>query len=173
MIRYNDFPVRPVSDTINAHVLAAATAESDTIPVGAEFVVIRTTGPAFYRVGATATVPADTTNGSAAEYVDVSCPAHVALYNATTRGTVDASSTALLVNSTDGLTIGNSIVVAGAGAAGVNHSTTISAINQTTKVVTLAVAAVTGVVDVAVTSTPTTISLIAAGTPTVTLSYYR
>lgn len=173
MIRYTDFPVRPNSDTINAHVLAAATAEPDTIPTGAKFVVIKSTGPAFFRVGATATIPADTTDGSAAEYVDIACPAHVAIYNSVTRGKVDASSTALTVDSTDGLTIGNAIVVAGAGAAGANHTTTISAINQSTKVVTLGAAAVTSVVDKAVTSTPTTISLIASGTPTVTLSYYR
>lgn len=173
MLRYTDFPVRPVSDTVNAHVLAAATPEADTIPTGAKFVVIKTTGPAFFRVGATAAVPADTTNGSSSELIDVAIPTVLAFYNATTRGFVTAGSAALTVLSTDGLTVGNGIIVAGAGTAGADHSTTISAIDQTTKIVTLGAAAVTTVVDATVTSTPTTISLVSAGTPTVTLSYYR
>jgi hypothetical protein len=176
MIKFTDSPLaRPVSDTINAHVLAASTAESDTIPAGAKYVVIKTTGPAFFRVGATASIPADTTDGSAAEYIDVSSPTTVLLPSAQTNtdGTVPASTTALKVQSLDGFTKNNSITIVGAGTAGADHTTTISAINATTRVITLASGTVTAVTNALVSSIPTTISLIAAATPTVTLSYYK
>jgi hypothetical protein len=174
MLKLTDFPLaRPQSDTVNAHVLSASTAETDTFPAGAKYVLIKTTGPAFWRIGATASIPADTTDGTSSEYVDVASPALVAIYNVVTQGAVTAGSTALVVSSLDGFTKGTTIVVKGADTAGADLTTTISSMTATTNTITLAAPAVVSVVSTLVTYTPTTISLIAAATPTVTLSYYR
>jgi hypothetical protein len=174
MLRIIDLLYPPISDTINVHVLAANTAESDTIPAGARWVIIQTTAQAFWRFGATATVPAgDIVDGSGPEILAPTNPAFRQLISAQTKGYVATGSTLLTVNSLEGMTIGNSIVVKGAGAAGVDLTTTISAINTTTSVITLGAAASTTVADAAVTSAPTTISLICSAIATITLSYYK
>lgn len=57
---------------VNARALAASTAESVTVPSGAKVVVIHTSVPNTTYVqfdGTTATVPGDTTDGSAAHII--------------------------------------------------------------------------------------------------------
>lgn len=173
MIKYIDYPMWPMSDTVNAHLLAASTAESDTIPTTANYVIMTSSLIAYFRFGATATIPADTTDGSASETLPAGIPVIRAIPKPRTNGWITTGTAALTVDSAEGLTIGNSITVVGAGAAGVDLTTTISAINQTTKVVTLGASASTTVAGAVVTSIATTISFIAAGTPIVTLSYYK
>ncbi len=56
----------PQSDT-NAVSLAASTAESITIPSGATHVVFSGSGDFYMKFNGTATVPGDTTDGTAAE----------------------------------------------------------------------------------------------------------
>ena len=53
--------------SINALQLAANTAESFTIPSGAKFVIFNSTEDFYARYDTTATVPADTTDGTASE----------------------------------------------------------------------------------------------------------
>ncbi len=54
-----------VSDKIDARVLAAATAESATIPAGAKYVRLSSTAPFYANFSTTAAIPAaDITNGS-------------------------------------------------------------------------------------------------------------
>lgn len=57
----------PFSDAINALSLAANTAESITIPSGARYVIFSGTADFYVKSGGTATVPGDTTDGSASE----------------------------------------------------------------------------------------------------------
>jgi len=57
----------PFSDSINALALAANTAETLSIPAGARFAVFSGTVDFYVKTGGTATVPGDTTDGSAAE----------------------------------------------------------------------------------------------------------
>jgi hypothetical protein len=58
---------RTPSDYVNARALAANTEESTTVPTGASLVRIKCTADFYCVVGATATVPGDTTDGSACE----------------------------------------------------------------------------------------------------------
>ena len=64
-----DFPtwLAVQSDTINALSLAAGVAESSTVPAGAGKVLFGATGNYNVKVNGTATVPGDTTDGSASE----------------------------------------------------------------------------------------------------------
>ena len=64
-----DFPtwLAVQSDTINALSLAAGVAESSTVPAGAGKVFFASTGNYYVKVNGTATVPGDTTDGSASE----------------------------------------------------------------------------------------------------------
>ena len=57
----------PFSDAVNALSLAANTAETLAIPSGARFVVFSGTADFYVKSGSVATVPGDTTDGSAAE----------------------------------------------------------------------------------------------------------
>jgi len=57
----------PFSDAVNAVVLAANTAELIPIPSGAKFVLLTGTVNFYADPTTTATVPADTTDGSASE----------------------------------------------------------------------------------------------------------
>lgn len=173
MLKLTDYIVPPVSDTVNAHLLSASTPESDTIPTGAKYVIMTASTIAYFRVGATAGVPGDTTDGTASDTLPPGIPVARALYNAQTLGTINSGTATLTVDSLDGLTPGITVVVAGADTAGANLSTTISSINYTTRVVTLGANANTTVAGAKVTYTPTTISLVSAGTPIVTLAYYR
>ncbi len=175
MIKFDDSeqPALPVSDTINAHLLAASTHEEDTVPTGARYVLLTASTIAYYNFVTTATIPGDTTDGTASDTLPPGIPILRMIPNFTTTGYVTAGTTALVVNSTDGFTKGATITVKGAGAAGVDLSTTISSINQSTKTITLGASASTTVVDAQVIFAPTTISLIAAGTPVVTLAYYK
>jgi hypothetical protein len=54
-------------DYVNARALAANTEESTTVPTGASLVRIKCTADFYCVIGATATVPGDTTDGSACE----------------------------------------------------------------------------------------------------------
>lgn len=63
----NDVGLRPVPLWVNAHLLAANTAESDTIPSGANMVVITSDVDLYVNCNATAAVTVDTTDGSASE----------------------------------------------------------------------------------------------------------
>jgi hypothetical protein len=57
----------PAITAVNARLLAAATAETMTIPAGAKFVIIKATSDVFVQYNGTATVPGDTTDGTSAE----------------------------------------------------------------------------------------------------------
>jgi len=57
----------PFSDTINALSLGVATAESATVPAGANFCIFSYTTDIYVNSSATATVPGDTTDGTASE----------------------------------------------------------------------------------------------------------
>lgn len=59
--------IRPAPSYVDARVLAANTAESQTVPTGARFVLFSSTCNFYANPTTTATVPADTTNGSASE----------------------------------------------------------------------------------------------------------
>lgn len=170
---FTDVGVISVSDQINALSLAANTAKSDTIPSTAKFVSIVSSTTCYVRFGAVATIPGDTTDGSAAELM----PAGVGIFRATERPTTVGSiitGTALLtVDSTDGITKANPITVAGAGSAGADLVTTVSSINQSTKVVTLGGNASTTVTRVLVSLPFGTISAISGSTCVLTLSYFR
>ncbi len=66
--RGNPSSVRPAPTHVNALVLGVATAETLTIPTGANYVIFSSEGDFYVRVNAAATVPAgDVTDGSAAE----------------------------------------------------------------------------------------------------------
>jgi hypothetical protein len=58
------------SDYINAKVLAAATAETFTVPEGASWVLVTPAAPVFVRWGGSASIPAgDVVNGLAPELI--------------------------------------------------------------------------------------------------------
>ena len=57
----------PFSDSINAMALAANSAETLAIPPNATFVIFSGTADFYVKANATATVPTDTTDGSASE----------------------------------------------------------------------------------------------------------
>lgn len=57
----------PVSDAINAVSLAANTADSIAIPSGAKFVIFSATADFYLKADGTATVPGNTTDGTASE----------------------------------------------------------------------------------------------------------
>jgi len=57
----------PFSDSVNARALAANTAESMTVPAGANYVAFSATGDFYVNVGTTATVPGDVTDGAGSE----------------------------------------------------------------------------------------------------------
>lgn len=54
-------------DYVNAKALAASTAESETVPALAGKVRFNCTADFYVKIGGTATVPGDTTDGSASE----------------------------------------------------------------------------------------------------------
>ena len=55
------------SNCVNAVSLAASTAESITVPTGATTVMFKSTGDFYANFTTTATIPGDTTNGTASE----------------------------------------------------------------------------------------------------------
>lgn len=57
----------PFSDYINSRSLSASTAETFIVPEGARFVVFSGTADFYAKPNATASVPADVTDGSASE----------------------------------------------------------------------------------------------------------
>jgi len=177
MVKYENFPTPvPMSDTINAKALSVNTPENDTIPAEARIVVITPSAACYVKIGATgnnATVPGDTTDGSASELIPVNGSIVRSLQGARTRGYIAASSAALTVESTDGITVGDTLVVAGAGAAGADLTQTVSAVNHTTKVVTLGGNASTTVAGATVTETINQVSVISASACIVTLAYYK
>ena len=63
---YGEVP-RPISQSVMARSLAASTAESITPPAGSRYVVLSYTHPTYVNCYTTATVPGDTTDGSASE----------------------------------------------------------------------------------------------------------
>jgi len=64
-----DFPTwcRVPSDVVNSLALAAGVAESTTVPALAGKVFFSSTGTIYVKVGGTAAVPTDITNGTASE----------------------------------------------------------------------------------------------------------
>lgn len=183
MIRYTVFPdtngqpgdAYIISDFVNSKSLAANTPKSDTMPTGARFVLITSTATSYFRVwgGGTLAVPADLADGSAPELVPSAIPALRVLVAASTVGSITAGSALLTVDATDGLTIADTVVVTGAGAAGANLSTTVSAVNSATGVVTLAATASTTVSRVPVNETLTILTIISPTTAVVTLAYFK
>lgn len=163
----------PQADFINAKSLAATTQKSDTIPAGAKSVLVTSSTTCYFRIGAVASIPGDTADGSSAELllpVGFTFREIVTYY---TTGSITTGTALLTVASTDGLTIGQTVTVAGAGVAGAVLSQTISAINTTTNVVTLGGNASTTVTSQVVTMTPTIISVISPSVCVVTLAYYK
>lgn len=63
---YNEIP-RPVPQSVMSRSLAASTAEDITPPTDARYVVFSATANYYVNAFATATVPADVTNGTASE----------------------------------------------------------------------------------------------------------
>lgn len=59
----------PVPRYVNARAFAAATAEDFTPGVDINFVIFSGTVPFYLKIGGTATVPTDTTDGSASFYI--------------------------------------------------------------------------------------------------------
>ena len=57
----------PFSNYVLAKSLAASVAESFTVPAGAAYVVFSANGDFYAKVGGTATVPGDVTDGTASE----------------------------------------------------------------------------------------------------------
>lgn len=164
-----------ISDTVNAKTLAAATPKTDTIPTGAKFFLITSTATTFFRNwgGGTLAVPGDVSDGSSPELVPNAVPSMRAITSSVTTGSITAATNLLTVASTDGITIGDTLSIAGAGAAGVVHTTTVTAVNQTTNVVTLTVNAVTTVSSATVTEDVTKITVISPTTANVTIAYFR
>lgn len=164
-----------ISDFVNARSLAANTPETDTIATGANFVIITATATTYFRIwgGGTLAVPGDTTDGSAPELVPQAIPSMRAIIGAKTIGSITASTAALTVDATDGLTIGDTVTVKGAGAAGVDLTTTITAVNPATRVVTLTASASTTVSRVDVTEDISKLTVVAPATTVVTLAYYK
>jgi hypothetical protein len=63
---YGEVP-RPIPRSVMARSLAASTAEDITPPAGSRYVIFSCTGDFYVNPYATATVPGDTTDGTAAE----------------------------------------------------------------------------------------------------------
>lgn len=164
-----------ISDTVNAKVLAANTPKTDTVPAGSRFVLITATATTFFRNwgGGTLTVPGDVADGSAPELVPSAVPCMRALIGAQTFGTMAAGSATLTVDSTDGITINDTLTVKGAAAAGADLTTTVNSVNASTRVVVLAAAATTGVASTAVTEDISKITVISPTTANVTLAYFK
>jgi hypothetical protein len=81
-------PARPLSDHINARVLAAGVSETMSVPPTAKYVFIcGSTTPVYFKFGASAAVPTDLDNGSASEV-----PPPTALYSHSTPKHKSASS---------------------------------------------------------------------------------
>lgn len=173
MIKYTDFGAMAASDTVNALSLGAAVAESDTFPFGARIVVMTANVLSYFKFGVVATVPGDTTDGSAADTLQAGIPTVRIIPNFTTRGYITAGSALLSVDMLDGFTKGTTIVVKGAGVAGADLTQSISSINYVTRVITLGATASTTVVGTQVIFAPTIVSVISAGTPVITLAYYE
>ena len=86
-----DLPLKAVTrqapDFVDARVLVAATNETHTVPATAKYVVFSSTGDFFARKNAVATVPVDTTDGTASELN----PAAWELTGVTTIGLISAA----------------------------------------------------------------------------------
>jgi hypothetical protein len=170
-----DGSILPPSDYVLARSLAANTAENVVIPSGAHYVLISSSAATYVRFGGagiTATVPGDVTDGSASELLPNN-NALRAIVGARTIGSVSSGSTQLSVLALDGFTIGDSITVKGAGAAGGDLTVTISAINVGSNILTLSGTASTTVQDAVVIESVAEISAISAGTPVVTFAFYK
>lgn len=164
-----------ISDTINSKSLAAATPKTDTIPTAARFVLITATSTTYFRIwgGGTLAVPADVTDGSSPELVPSAIPSMRVIIGANTIGSMASGSAALTVDATDGLTINDTITVKGAGAAGVDLTTTITAVNTTTSVVTLLAAASTTVSRVSVVEDVSKLTVVSPTTAVVVIAYFK
>ena len=183
MIRYTIYPdangqpsdAYIISDFVNAKALAANTPETDTVPAGARFVLITSTTTVYFRLwgGGTLAVPGDTADGSSPELVPSAIPALRAIVPAATTGSITSGSNSLTVDATDGLTINDTVVVTGAGVAGANLTTTVTAVNPATNVVTLTATASTTVSRVPVNETLNSITVISPTTAVVTLAYFK
>ena len=66
-IRYRQ--ALPFARYIDARAFAAATAEDWVVPANVDYVIFSSTVPFYFNIDATATVPADTSDGSASGYV--------------------------------------------------------------------------------------------------------
>lgn len=84
----NNIFARPPSGYVLARALAANTAESFAVPAGAKFVVLSSTADFYVNCAGTATVPGDTTDGTASELnpstLDVSGVATISVISAGT-----------------------------------------------------------------------------------------
>jgi hypothetical protein len=175
MLRYIDFSAPPQADFINALSLAAATAKATTIPTGAKFVLITPGAASYFRISAAAaaTVPGDVADGSASELIPLNGSVLRAIVPAVTKGSITTGTALLTVASTDGITIGDTLVVKGAGVASADLTQTVSAINFATRVVTLGGNASTTVVGAVVTETLSQVSVISPSVCVVTLAFYK
>lgn len=63
---YNEIP-RPIPQSVMSRALAASVAEDITPPAGSSYVIFSCTGNFYVQPYATATVPADVTDGTASE----------------------------------------------------------------------------------------------------------
>ena len=180
------------ADWINSIALSANTPNTDTIPAGARFVILNATNTLYVRIGATvAGVPATISTGAAPELMISSTSgwpiARTWASPLSIVGSIAATTNTLTVSQqgfnpaglasnyspTDGFTIGDTITVAGAGAAGAVLTTTITGVNTSTNVLTLTATASTTVTNSAVAKSFTTICLVSPGTCIVTLMYYK
>lgn len=59
--------IRPAPTYVNARSLAASVSETDSVPSGAQWVLFGATCDFYAKTGASAAVPGDTTDGTAAE----------------------------------------------------------------------------------------------------------
>jgi hypothetical protein len=164
-----------ISDFVNSKTLAANTPQTDTVPSGAKFVLITATTTTFFRNwgGGTLAVPGNISDGSAAELVPQGVPSMRALVGAATTGSITTGTNLLTVAATDGITIGDTLNIAGAGGGGSVLSTTVTAVNTTTNVVSLTANAGTTVSNAAVTEDITKITVISPSSATVTLAYFK
>lgn len=164
-----------ISDFVNSRSLTASTPKTDTIPIGANFVIITSTATTYFRVwgGGTLAIPADVTDGSSPELVPQAIPSMRVIVGAKTIGSIVSGSANLTVDSTDGLTINDTLTIKGAGAAGVDLTTTVNSVNVSTKVVVLAVAASTTISRLAVTEDVSKLTVISPTTAVVTFAYFK
>ena len=178
-------------DWINSVSLSASTPATDNIPTGARFVILNATNTLYIRIGAAAAIPGTITTGTASELIISSTSgwpvarslnSQISLLGSITTGTNLLTVSQIGYNPaglnsnyspTDGLTVNDTVTVAGAGAAGALLTTTITAINTSTNVVTLTANAGTTVTNAVVNKSVTTIGLVSPGTCIVTLMYYK